>query len=242
MAGTGHDRNLTVFSPEGRLFQIEYAIKATKCEGLTTVGICGKDAAVIVTQKKLPDRLVDPSSITHLKMINKHTGCCQIGIPADGNSLVYRTQYYSAKFNLKYGYEMPVSLVAKRVGDFQQLLTQHAYQRPLGVSMMFIGWDEIDGPQLWRSDPAGSVAQFKGCAAGEKEQEAFNNLEKKKVNLEMEKDDIVCAAIDCLQSVTTSEFRIGDVEIAMVTKEKKEFHVLSEEEIERYLTMVSDRD
>ena len=242
MSGTGHDRNLTVFSPEGRLFQIEYAIKATKCEGLTTVGICGKDAAVIVTQKKLPDRLVDPSSITHFHRINKHTGCCQIGIPADGHQLAYRGQYYASKFELKFGYEMPPSLVARRVGDFQQLLTQHASNRPFATVFMYIGWDEIEGPQLWRSDPAGSVVQFKVCAAGEKEQEAFNNLEKKKINLEMNKDEIICAAIDCLQNVTSSEFRPEDMEIALVTAEKKEFHVLDIVESERYLTMVSDKD
>ena len=221
MAVSGHDRNLTVFSPEGRLFQIEYAIKATKCEGLTTVGICGKDAAVIVTQKKLQDRLVDPTTVTHFHQINKHTGCCQIGIPADGVDLAYRAKYYAARFNFKYGYEMPTSMVAKRIGDVQQTMTQKAYNRPYGVAFMYIGWDEIDGPQIWRSDPAGSVIQFRGCAAGEKEQEAFNNLEKKKVNMEMSKDEIICAAIDCLQSVTSSEFKSSDVEIAMVTKEKQ---------------------
>lgn len=140
------------------------------------------------------------------------------------------------------GYEMPVSLVAKKAADFAQMLTQHAYMRPFGVTSMFVGWDDVEGPQLWRSDPAGSVAAFRGCAAGEKEQEAFNNLEKKKLNDEMTTKEVICAAIDCLQTVTSSEFKPGDVEIGLVDKDKKEFHLLSQAEIEQYLILSSEKD
>ncbi|BFU21224.1 proteasome subunit alpha type 6, putative [Entamoeba histolytica HM-1:IMSS-B] len=242
MAGTGYDRQLTIFSPEGRLYQVEYALKATKCESLTTVGVCSDEAACIITQKKLPDRLVDPSTVTHLHRISKHVGCCMSGIYADGKVIAQRSQYYASKFQLDYGYEMPVSLVAKKTADFAQMLTQHAYMRPFGVSSMFIGWDEVSGPQLWRSDPAGSVAAFRGCAAGEKEQEAFNNLEKKKITKELTVDQVVCQALDCLQTVTSSEFKATDIEIAIVTKDNKLFHLLSQQEIEHYLVLASEKD
>ena len=69
-----------------------------------------------------------------------------------------RAQYYSNKYHLKNGVEMPVSLVARKVADFSQMLTQHAYMRPFGVTSMFIGFDEVKGPQLWRADPADPVA------------------------------------------------------------------------------------
>nr|BAN40650.1 proteasome subunit alpha type-6-A, putative [Entamoeba invadens] len=243
MAGTGYDRQLTIFSPEGRLYQVEYALRSVKCENLTTVGICGGDAACIITQKKLPDRLVDPTTVTHFHRISKHVGCCQAGIYADGKLIAQRSQYNSSKFELDYGYEMPVSLVAKKTADFAQMLTQHAYMRPFGVSSMFIGWDEeTDAPQLWRSDPAGSVAAFRGCAAGEKEQEAFNNLEKRKVAKDMKTDDVICMAIDCLQTVTSSEFKVGDVEISVVSKEHTEFHILNAKDVEKYLLMASAKD
>ncbi|KAL7714467.1 Proteasome subunit alpha type [Entamoeba marina] len=242
MAGTGYDRQLTIFSPEGRLYQVEYALKATKCENLTTIGICGGDAACIITQKKLPDRLIDPTTVTHMHRISKHVGCCQSGMYADGKVIAQRSQYNASKFELTYGYEMPVSLVAKKTADFAQMLTQHAYMRPFGVSSMFIGWDDVYGPQLWRSDPAGSVSAFRGCAAGEKEQEAFNNLEKKKIDKTLTTDQVVLTAIDSLQTVTASEFKASDVEIALISNENKKFHTLTIQEIEHYLLLSSERD
>ncbi|KAL7713749.1 Proteasome subunit alpha type [Entamoeba marina] len=228
MAGTGYDRQLTIFSPEGRLYQVEYALKATKCENLTTIGICGGDAACIITQKKLPDRLIDPTTVTHMHRISKHVGCCQSGMYADGKVIAQRSQYNASKFELTYGYEMPISLVAKKTADFAQMLTQHAYMRPFGVSSI--------------SDPAGSVSAFRGCAAGEKEQEAFNNLEKKKIDKTLTTDQVVLTAIDSLQTVTASEFKASDVEIALISNENKKFHTLTIQEIEHYLLLSSERD
>lgn len=186
--------------------------------------------------------MVEADSITHMHRISKHAGCCMSGMYADGKLIAQRAQYYSSKFEFDYGYEMPVSLLAKKVADFAQLLTQHAYMRPFGVSAMYIGWDEQYGPQLWRSDPAGSVAMFRGCASGEKEQEAFNNLEKKKIDETLNEQQVIVTALDCLQTITSSEFKPIDIEIAVVSKDNHVFRTLTLEEIERYLTLASEKD
>ncbi|PNX54721.1 proteasome subunit alpha type-6-like protein [Trifolium pratense] len=79
-SGGGYDRHITIFSPEGRLFQVEYAFKAVKSAGNTSIGVRGKDSVCVVTQKKVPDKLLDQTSVTHLFPITKYLGLLATGI------------------------------------------------------------------------------------------------------------------------------------------------------------------
>lgn len=75
-----YDRSITLFSPEGRLFQIEYALKAVKNEGITTIAVRADDAVVLVSQKKVHDRLIDPDSVYRMYNITQHIGCVITGV------------------------------------------------------------------------------------------------------------------------------------------------------------------
>ncbi|KAL6048547.1 Proteasome subunit YC7alpha/Y8 (protease yscE subunit 7) [Balamuthia mandrillaris] len=239
----GYDRHITIFSPEGKLYQVEYAFKAIKSSNLTSIGVRGADSCAVITQKKIPDKLIDPSSVSHLFRITDKIGCVMTGMLPDARAQVQRARMEAAEFEYKYGYDMPVSTLAKRMADIAQVFTQHAYMRPLGVAMILIGIDDEWGPQLYKCDPAGSYMGYKACCAGQKEQEATNFLEKKfKNNPQLDQDKTVKMAINALQTVLGEDFKASDIEVGVVSADQPNFRVLSEEEIERQLTDIAERD
>jgi 20S proteasome subunit alpha 1 len=210
--------------------------------GLTSVAVRGKNCAVVVTQKKVPDKLIDPASVTHIFKVTEKVGALMTGLYADCNYQVQRARYEAQQFEAKYGYQMPVAVLAKRMADVIQYTTQHAYGRVLGVSMIFVGVDDEKGPQCFKVDPAGHFLGYKATAAGVKEQEAVNHLEKKvKATPDMDDGATVELAITCLQSVLAADFRPTDIEVGFVSGTGR-FAALTEEEIEGYLTTISERD
>ncbi|KAF5832195.1 20S proteasome alpha subunit A [Dunaliella salina] len=242
--GAGYDRHITIFSPEGRLFQVEYAFKAVRSCGVTSIGVRGKDSVVFVTQKKVADKLIDPSSVTRVFKITKYIGMLVTGLMPDARSVVQQVRQQAAEFRFKYGYEIPVDYLARVMADKAQVYTQHAYMRPLGVVSMLIGIDEERGPQLFKVDPAGYFVGYKATSVGLKETEATTFLEKKiKADPAMPYDKAVQTAISALQGVLSEEFKASEIEVGVVRSEgDKAFRVLSNEEVEGFLTAISERD
>lgn len=239
----GYDRQITIFSPEGKLYQIEYALKAILTNEQTSIGVRGKDSSVIVTPKKMPDTLVDPSSVSSIFNITPTIGCVMTGLVADAKAAVQRTRYEASNFKFKYGYDITPEALAKRIGNINQIYTQHAYMRPLGVSMMLIGFDKEIGPQLFYCDPTGSYYGCKGMASGKKEIEAKNFLEKKvKTNKEWNEEETIQIAIDCLQTVLSTDFKANELEVAVVSEKNSKFRKLSEKEIDDHLVSLAEKD
>jgi len=239
----GYDRHITVFSPEGRLWQIEYAFKAVKSSGFTTVALRGDDSVVTVTQKKVPDKLMDKDFCTHLFNITPNIGAVTTGMSADARALIFKAREAASKFKDKNGYEIPVHYLALKVANIGQVYTQHAYMRPYGVSVMFVSIDDEKGPSLFQVDPAGHYFGYKAAAAGAKEQEAQNALEKivKKKEALPEKETIQ-QALGCLQAVMGMDFKAGDIEVGLVCKSRPGFVRLSETEIDEHLTAIAEKD
>uniref|UniRef100_A0A6U4YKU6 Proteasome subunit alpha type n=1 Tax=Hemiselmis andersenii TaxID=464988 RepID=A0A6U4YKU6_HEMAN len=248
-SSSGYDRLITVFSPEGRLYQIEYAFKAVKAAGITTVGVRGTDSVCMVTQKKVAqghsqDKLLDNSSVTYMYKITDTIGVVQTGHQADARAQVQRVRQEAADFRYRYGYDMPPEVLAKRVADMNQVYTQHAGMRPYGVTMMLCGMDEIKGPQLFKCDPAGHYLGYTATSSGQKDLEAQNALEKKlKANPQLSYDETVQMAISVLQTVLSADFKSSDIEVGVANKEHLgRFRQLDEAEIERHLVAISERD
>lgn len=238
----GYDRQITVFSPQGRLFQVEYAFKAVKSPKQNSIAVRGKDCVVFITQKKIEDKLTDPTSVSSMFAVTPNVGCLGTGLVADMKALVQRARYEAAEFKYKNGYSIPVDYMAKKVADNAQVYTQHAFMRAYGVVSIFGGIDEEKGPQLYRVDPAGHYVGYLACSAGPKEQEANNLLEKKVKKGDMDLKQAIKCAVLSLQTVIGSDLKPTDIELAICTQENPKFTVLSEQQIDEHLTWISDED
>ncbi|MDP2434700.1 MAG: proteasome subunit alpha [archaeon] len=257
------DHHITIFSPEGRLFQVEYAFKAVSGAPFTSVGVRGDDTAVIVTQKKVADKLIDASSVTHMFPLTKTIGCVMTGRTPDARSQVQRARYEAAEFRYKHGYDITPKYLARRIADISQVYTQNAGIRPLGVTMTLIGFDdELDRPELFKVDPSGTYLGYKAVSAGEKEHEARNFLEKKfksdsdkpdGSSSSSQKDEDsstsylkgsqpVILAIMCMQTTHNSSYKPSELEVAVVSRSHPGFKILTEAEIEEYLEAIAQRE
>lgn len=240
---SNYDHHITIFSPAGKLYQVEYAIKcAQTTSGLTSVAVRGADSCVLVTQKKVPDRLVDATSVTNLYKVTEKLAVLMTGMSADCRTQATRLRYEAAEFKFQYGYAMPVASLAKRVGDICQVYTQKASLRALAAICIIAAVDEEKGPQIFKVDPAGHHFPYFATAAGAKESEATNFLEKKVDEFATyDADKTVQCAIAALQSVLNADFKASEIE-AMLLSGDSSCHALTEEEIDGHLNVLAETD
>ena len=144
----GNDRHITIFSPEGKLYQLEYAFKAIRLPGDTTIGVKGKDTVCLITTKKIQDKLIDPLSVTRMHNITKNIGVCVTGRIPDARALIYKCRSIAAEFKFDNGYDIPVRYLANKVANYNQIFTQHAYKRVYGCSILFCSIDDELGPSM----------------------------------------------------------------------------------------------
>eukprot|EP00756_Hemistasia_phaeocysticola_P003492 Hpha_TRINITY_DN12273_c0_g1::TRINITY_DN12273_c0_g1_i1::g.17100::m.17100/K02730/PSMA6; 20S proteasome subunit alpha 1 len=242
---SAYDRFMTVFSPEGRLYQIEYAMNAIGMEKLTNVAVKGADCAVIVAQKKVPDKLLRSAGITHLYNVTEEIGLCTAGRVPDGRYLVEEARAIAGEFGLKFGYEVGISHLARRLSDRAQVNTQHSGSRAMGAALLLVGMDLEDSgelvPKIFKVDPSGACVPWNAATMGEKEREALQTLEKR-YKAGMDKDQTLMCAIGALQSTLAANFKAAELEVAIVSKDDPKYRRLSDVEVEDYLTRVAERD
>lgn len=245
-SAAGYDRHITIFSPEGRLFQVEYAFKATNQTNLNSMAIKGNNCSIIINQKKIFDKLLDPKTVSYMFPISRTIGMVANGPIPDARNAALRAKAEAAEFRYKYGYDMPCDVLAKRMANLSQIYTQRAYMRPLGIILTFISVDEEMGPSIFKCDPAGYYMGYKATATGPKQQEITTNLENyfKKNKLNNINDDswekIVEFGITHLIDSLGTEFTKNDLEIGVALKDN--FFVLTPEQIEERLVAIAEQD
>ncbi|CAI5758451.1 unnamed protein product [Candida verbasci] len=242
----GFDRHITIFSPEGRLYQVEYAFKAINSSNITSLGLVGKDSSIIISQKKIPDKLLDSKTVSYIFKITPSIGVVATGSIADARAQAMRARSEATEFRYKYGYEIPVESLSRRMANLSQLYTQRAYMRPLGVALTFCQVsfeDENKGPQIFKNDPAGYFTGVKAISTGPKQQELNTYLEKKFKKIDYINGDwkeTVEFGIIALSTALGTEFRKNDIEIGVATE--GEFKILTSEEIDERLIAIAEQD
>jgi len=223
----GYDRTIAMFSPDGRLFQVEYAKEAVK-KGVTALGLVFNKGVILATAKIL-DELMAPSSIEKIFKVDEHIGAVSAGYLADARVLVDFARVKAQTHRITYEEPIDVWSLAKEVGDRMQLLTQYGGLRPYGVSIIFGGEDDT-GPHLIESDPSGMLFEWYAQSIGRGAQAAIKIL-KEEWSPKLSKKDGIKLALDILEK--TEKANIEKVDLALI--ENGKFKILTTEEIEKIL-------
>jgi len=178
--GTGYDLSCTSYSPDGKVFQIEYASKAVDNSG-TSVGIRVKDGVVLGAEKLIISKMLESGSNRRIFSIDRHCGLCFSGLAADARALVNRARLEAKNYKSFYHDPIPARILCDRISGFMQAYTLYGHLRPFGVSVALATWDS-DGAQLHMVDPSGLSFGYFGTAIGKGKQAAKGELEKLKLS------------------------------------------------------------
>ena len=213
-----YDRASTIFSPDGRLFQVEYAREAVK-RGTTTIGLKFKDGVVLIVDKRISSHLVEPGSIEKIFQIDDWIGCATSGLVADARALVDRARIDAQINKITYGEKIPVKTLVKRISDFKQTYTQYGGVRPFGVVLLIAGVDS-NGAYLFATDPSGAFMEYKAGGEGAGRSEAIAYFEKN-YRENMSLDEAIEMGIKAIQKGSKGKLIPDAIEIAVVDKTEK---------------------
>ncbi len=227
----GYDRAITIFSPDGRIYQVEYAFEAVR-RGWTTIGIKSKAGAAVVVEKRKISPLIDSSTIQKIFKVDDHIGVTFAGIASDGRVLIDQARIIALQHKFLYDEPIPVEYLAKQICDIKQAYTQHAGVRPFGVAIIFAGID-YKGPQLFMTEPSGRYMSYYAVALGERSQIVTEYLEKN-YKYELSLKEAIKLGIDALQKAVEEKLSPENLEIGYISVEDKVFHIASIDEISSF--------
>jgi proteasome alpha subunit len=227
-----YDRAITVFSPDGRLFQVEYAREAVK-RGTTTVGLKFKDGVVLIVDKRIASRLMEPKSIEKIFQIDHHIGCATSGLVADARILVDQARIIAQINKVTYDENMGVEDLVKRICDYKQNYTQYGGVRPFGTALLVVGVDDM-GEHLFETDPSGALVSYKAGSIGAGRNAVMEVFEDQ-YREGMPQDEAVVLGLRALKKATEEEkLNPKAVEIGLV-KRGEDFRRLTDSEVEAYI-------
>jgi proteasome alpha subunit len=226
----GYDRAITMFSPDGRLLQVEYAKKTVRL-GNTAIGLVYKDGVLLVTDKRIMDKLVVPEAIEKIFKIDDHIMATAAGIISDARVLIEQAQVKAQQNRVTYDSPIDVLGIVKNVCDMKQMVTQSGGYRPFGVSFLIAGVDET-GKKLFETDPTGIYYQYRATVIGEGEPEIEEILQKEyKEGMTMEEGFKLC--IKSLKKVLDVNFNLERIDAAYIDENEKRMVKLTKEKIKK---------
>ena len=233
MASRGYDMTPTMYSPDGRIYQVEYAIETVK-RGAIAIGLQSKDGVVIAVEEKSRDLQVE--DITQkIFQVDDHIGIAAAGYIPDARILVDSARFFSQSNKLTYDESVEVETVAKHLADQSHQFTQYSGVRPFGVALIIAGVDR-KGTRIFVTDPSGTYVPYSAVAIGGNSDEVTDFLEKNyKEGMSM--DDAMSMAIAAI-NLKSDEKGVKHIRMSRIKLDTKQFEKISNEELTKYAQAV----
>ncbi|RXK51262.1 archaeal proteasome endopeptidase complex subunit alpha [Halorientalis pallida] len=238
-----YDRGITIFSPDGRLYQVEYAREAVK-RGTASIGIRAADGVVLAVDKRIRSPLMERSSVEKLHKADDHIGIASAGHVADARQLIDFARRNAQINQLRFGEPIGVETLTKDVTDHIQQYTQIGGARPFGVALIIGGIDADGEPRLFETDPSGTPYEWKALAVGADRGEVRDYLEEH-YDEGIDLDEAVGLALSALGSVNDDALRPEAVGLATVGVDDRAYSQLTDDEVEEHLVdldLLADED
>ena len=227
-----YDRAITIFSPEGRLYQVEYALELVK-RGASIVGVVCPEGVALAANEVIESRLQDPKYSWKIFQLDDHIGVAIAGLSSDARLLISQARIHCQSNKLLYDEPLDVEVLTRRIGDLIQMYTQHGGVRPFGVSLIFSGVD-LTGARVFVVDPSGSYKGYKATAVGRKGDE-INALLEKEYRDDMTLDEAVSLGVKTMASTLEGKASPETIKVAVIPAETKVFRRLTDEEVAKRL-------
>jgi proteasome alpha subunit len=237
-----YDRGITIFSPDGRLYQVEYAREAVK-RGTASIGVRTTEGVVIVVDKRIRSPLMERDSVEKIHKADDHIGIASAGHVADARQLIDFARQRGQVNQLRYGEPIAVETLTKEVTDYIQQYTQVGGARPFGVALIIAGIADGE-PRLYETDPSGTPYEWQALAIGADRGDIRGYLEE---NYEegLGLDEGIGLALEGLASVQDGGLTPQGIGVATIPVETEQFRELDEDERREYLTefdLLADED
>jgi len=238
-----YDRGITIFSPDGRLYQVEYAREAVK-RGSASIGVRTADGVVLLADKRSHSPLMEPASIEKLHKADDHIGIASAGHVADARQLIDFSRQQAQVNRLRYGEPMGVETLTKTVTDYIQRYTQIGGARPFGVALV-VGGIENGEPRLFETDPSGTPYEWKALAIGANRADIRTYLEER-YDEELTLEEGVELALGALSDATDELLEPDGLGLATIDVDTARYHQYTVDEVEStletYDLLASDED
>merc|ERR1711976_763568 len=236
-----YDRSVNTFSPEGRLFQVEYAIEAIKL-GSTAIGIQTNEGVVLAVEKRITSTLMEPTTIEKIVEIDKHLACAFSGLTPDSKILIDRARVEAQNHFFNHDRQMPVESIAQSVSNLAIQFGDSdsdgsALARPCGGALLCAGCDPDHGPQLFHMDPSGTYVRYDAKAIGSGSEGAQQSLQEV-FHKGMTLKEAIKHSMSILKQVMEEKLSETNVEVATITKENG-FQLITGEDLQNNIKDLS---
>eukprot|EP01129_Flabellula_baltica_P015328 TRINITY_DN7695_c0_g1_i1.p1 TRINITY_DN7695_c0_g1~~TRINITY_DN7695_c0_g1_i1.p1 ORF type:complete len:248 (-),score=71.21 TRINITY_DN7695_c0_g1_i1:24-767(-) len=229
-----YDSRTTIFSPDGRLYQVEYAMQAIAHSGVA-IGILAEDGIVLAAEKRVTSPLLETQiSSEKMYVIDDHVACAVAGLTSDANIMINHARVNSQRHLYTFQEEIPVEHLVRSLCDIKQGYTQYGGLRPFGVSLLIVGWDKHYGFQLYKSDPSGNYGGWKATAIGAEHNTAMASF-KTDYEEDINVEDALKLAVKVLsKTIDSTSLTHEKLEFSVFTRERNvcKFRQLGSEEID----------